>query len=170
MSLWSPSNVIAGILLHLRRPFEVGDRIRFGEHEGEVVERALQFTRLQTERQIEVIIPNGLFLKAPVEQLSTRSGVIVGCAVRVGYHAPREAVELMLLEAAQRVVGITDDPMPFVRITGLDERAITYELCVHVARPQAKEHLLSELRSQIVDVFAEHELNPGEPRGLVAGR
>ncbi len=170
MSLWSPSNLLAGVVLNIRRPFEVGDRIRFGEHEGEVVERALQFTRLRTERQIEVIIPNGLFLKAPVEQLSTESGLIVGCEVRVGYQAPREAVELMLLEAAQRVGGITDDPMPFVRITALDERAITYELCVHMGKPQSKEHLLSELRSQIVDVFAENRVHAAEAPGISQGR
>jgi small-conductance mechanosensitive channel len=161
MSLWSPSNIFAGVVLSIRRPFGLGDRIRFGEHEGEVVELAWHFTRLRTAQQIEVIVPNGLFLKAPVEQLSTENGLIVSCAVRVGYHAAREMVELMLLEAAQRVGGITDDPMPFVRLAGLDERAITYELCVHMQKPQSKDHLLSELRSMIVDVFAENHVMTG---------
>jgi len=159
VSLWSPSNVIAGLILKIRRPFERGDRIRFGEHEGEVAEQTLLFTRLETSQQIEVIIPNGLFLKAPIEQLSTSSGLILSCAVRVGYHADREMVELMLLEAAQRVSGITEDPMPFVRIAGLDERAIAYELCVHTVQIPSKDRLLSELRSRIVDVFAENAVN-----------
>jgi small-conductance mechanosensitive channel len=161
MSLWSPSNILAGLVLNIRRPFAMGDRIRFGEHEGEVVEPAFLFTRLRTAQQIEVIIPNGLFLKAPIEQLSTDSGLIVGCEVRVGYHVAREMVELMLLEAAQRVGGITDDPMPFVRISALDERAIAYELCVHLPKPQAKDHLLSDLRASIVDVFAENRVMTG---------
>ena len=161
MSLWSPSNILAGMVLNIRRPFALGDRIRFGEHEGEVVEQALLFTRLRTARQIEVIIPNGLFLKAPIEQLSTAGGLILACDVRVGYHVAREMVELMLLEAAQRVGGVTDEPLPFVRIAGLDERAVVYEVCVHTPLVHDQERLLSELRERIVDVFAENRVMGG---------
>lgn len=158
MSFWSPSNIFAGLVLSIRRPFAEGDRIRFGEHEGQVVEQALHFTRLRTEQQIEVIIPNGLFLKAPIEQLSTASGLILGCGVRVGYHVKREMVELMLLEAAQRVQGLSQEE-PFVRIVELDERAISYELCVHLPEAGEKDRLLPELRARIVDVFAENGVN-----------
>lgn len=162
MSLWSPSNIFAGLVLTIRRPFAQGDRIRFGEHEGEVVEQALLFTRLLTSRQIEVIVPNGLFLQAPIEQLSTASGLILGCEVRVGYAVAREMVELMLLEAAQRVSGLSEEPAPRVRVLAIDERAITYELGVHTAQAREKERLLSELRARIVDVFAENGVNAPE--------
>ena len=161
MSLWSPSNLWAGIVLSIRRPFALGDWIRFGEHEGEVVEQDLRFTRLRTTRQIEVLVPNGLFLKAPIEQLSTTRGVILACEVRVGYHVAREMVELMFLEAAQRVGGITEEPLPFVRIAALDERAVTYEVCVHTERVHDRERLLSELRERIVDVLAENRVMTG---------
>ena len=164
MSFWSPSNIFAGLVLSIRRPFAEGDRIRFGEHEGQVVEQALHFTRLRTEQQIEVIIPNGLFLKAPIEQLSTAGGLILACDLRVGYQVKREMVELMLLEAAQRVGGLTEEPAPFVRIVGLDERAIAYELCVHVPEASEKDRLLPELRARIVDVFTENGVNaPAAP-------
>lgn len=161
MSLWSVSNLVAGVILAVRRPFERGDRIRFGEHEGEVAKVSLLFTRLRTSRQIEVIIPNGLFLKAPIEQLSADGGLILACEVRVGYGTPRDMVELMLLEAAQRVGGISEQPGPFVRIAGLDERAIAYEVCVHTPYPRQKDALLAEIRSRIVDVFAENGVMAG---------
>lgn len=165
MSFWSLSNLLSGMILGWLRPFGEGDWIRFGEHEGEVLERALWYTRLRTARQIEVIVPNGLFLRAPLEQMSTQGGLILVCPLRMGHGVPREQVERLLLEAAQQVTGLSDDPLPFVRVSGIDEGAIAYELCVHTPRPEAKERLLSDLRERIVDVFAERGLWAGGASG-----
>ena len=58
------SNVLAGILILLYRPFEIGSTIRVGGSEGRVTEIDLRYTHLEDEEGI-VLVPNGkLFTEA----------------------------------------------------------------------------------------------------------
>lgn len=60
------SSVTAGFILMFDRPFQVGDRITFGDHYGEVVEIGLRTVRLVDLEDNLVSIPNSQFLSAPV--------------------------------------------------------------------------------------------------------
>ncbi len=51
------SNLLAGILIILYSPFRVGDRIKVGAHEGEVVEINLRYTVIKNEGE-RILIPN----------------------------------------------------------------------------------------------------------------
>jgi small-conductance mechanosensitive channel len=51
------SNLLAGILIILYSPFKVGDRIKVGNYEGEVVEINLRYTVL-SEKGERILIPN----------------------------------------------------------------------------------------------------------------
>ena len=57
---------MAGIILLFDRPFSVGDRIRFDQTYGEVVEIGLRTVRVQTLDDNLVSIPNHLFLNQVV--------------------------------------------------------------------------------------------------------
>lgn len=48
----------SGVLLLLSNPFTVGDRIKVGDHEGEVLELQLRVTVLKTDAGDRVLIPN----------------------------------------------------------------------------------------------------------------
>lgn len=52
------SNIIAGIVLHIEKPFKLGDWIRIGEREGEIVEISWRATRLKTIEGNYIITPN----------------------------------------------------------------------------------------------------------------
>lgn len=56
------TSVTAGITLLVDRPFQVGDRITFGEYYGEVVAMGLRSVKLQTLDHNLVTIPNGRLL------------------------------------------------------------------------------------------------------------
>lgn len=60
------ASVMSGILLLFDRPFQVGDRISFGGHYGEVVEIGLRSVRVRTLDDDLVSIPNNQFLNDPV--------------------------------------------------------------------------------------------------------
>lgn len=55
-------SLIAGVILLMDRPFQVGDRIRFGSYYGEVTEMGLRSVRLATLDDNLVTIPNSKFL------------------------------------------------------------------------------------------------------------
>ena len=56
------ASVLAGITILLDRPFQVGDRVRFGDHYGEITAIGLRSVRLTTLDDNLVTIPNNKFL------------------------------------------------------------------------------------------------------------
>lgn len=60
------TSVMAGLMLLVDRPFQVGDRIAFGDYYGEVKQIGLRVVRLATLDDNLVSIPNSQFLTQPV--------------------------------------------------------------------------------------------------------
>jgi len=152
-------NVIAGYSMTYRRAFRVGDRIRVGEHIGDVEQRRLLVTHLRTPKNEEVIIPNSTILNGEVVNYSTmarKQGLILHTTVGIGYETPWRQVEAMLLEAAARTPGLLPEPSPFVLQKALGDFCVTYEINVYCAEPQAMNRLYTELHRSILDVFNEY--------------
>ncbi len=51
-------NIFGGLIIVLDRPFQVGDKIKVGDHYGEVTEIGLRATRIRTPDDNTVTIPN----------------------------------------------------------------------------------------------------------------
>lgn len=60
------SSLMSGILILVDQPFQVGDRVQFGETYGEVKEIGLRAVRITTLDDNEVTIPNNKFLTEAV--------------------------------------------------------------------------------------------------------
>ncbi len=60
------SSLMAGILILIDQPFQVGDRVKFEDTYGEVKEIGLRTVRIQTLDDNEVSIPNSKFLESEV--------------------------------------------------------------------------------------------------------
>ena len=60
------SNLMAGILLRVTKPFRIGDFIRVGDHFGRVSERGLFDTEIQSESRELIAIPNTFLISHPV--------------------------------------------------------------------------------------------------------
>jgi small-conductance mechanosensitive channel len=66
----SISNVLAGVLILLYRPFEVGDRIDIAGLAGTVVHVDLRYTALENERE-RILVPNSKMLTDPIRVAKT---------------------------------------------------------------------------------------------------
>jgi len=67
------ASLMAGLILLFDRPFQVGDRISFGDIYGEVVEIGLRAVRVQTLDDNLVSIPNHRFLNDTVSSANSGS-------------------------------------------------------------------------------------------------
>ena len=61
----SISNLLAGVMILLYRPFEVGDRIDVSGLSGTVVHVDLRYTELDNERE-RILVPNSKMLTDPI--------------------------------------------------------------------------------------------------------
>lgn len=62
-------SILGGAILVFERPYEVGDRIKIRDNEGEVVEIGVRTTTMLTDDHATVIVPNSLHLSEPFRNL-----------------------------------------------------------------------------------------------------
>ncbi len=91
------TSVLAGITLLVDRPFQVGDRIRFGDHYGEVVAMGLRSVKVMTLAHNLVTIPNGRLL---TDVVACGNAGALSMMVQLDFHI---GVEQDLLRARQIV-------------------------------------------------------------------
>jgi small-conductance mechanosensitive channel len=178
-SLGSPSvigNLVAGLSLAFRRAFRVGDRVRIGEHIGEVAQVRLLTTYLRSPKNEQIVIPNSIILNSEVVNFSTLAGdagLILHTNVGIGYETPWRQVEAILIEAARRTPGLRTDPEPFVLQRKLGDFAVDYELNAYTDDPARMLRLYSALHRNILDAFNEYgiqimtpayEQDPAQPK------
>lgn len=60
------SNAVAGVILIYRRAFQVGDRIKVAEVDGVVEDKLFLVTRIRTDRNEIVTLPNALLLSGQI--------------------------------------------------------------------------------------------------------
>jgi small-conductance mechanosensitive channel len=138
------------------RAFKVGDRVRIGDTEGDVISRDAFVVQLRTIKNVEVTIPNSLVLGSHVINQSAAArgaGLILHTSVTIGYDAPWRRVHELLRAAAAATPGIEADPAPFVLQTALNDYHVSYEINAHTRDAQRSAQLLSALRAAIQDQF-----------------
>jgi small-conductance mechanosensitive channel len=160
------ANMIAGYSLTYRGAFREGDRVRIGDHMGEVVNVRALSTQLRSPKNEDVNIPNSEVLGSTVVNYSSFSrekGVILHTDVGIGYDTPWRQVEALLLMAAGRTDGLEADPEPFVLQTQMGDFTVIYQLNAYCRDATRMLQTYSELHANIQDVFNEHEVQIMSP-------
>ncbi|WP_187275717.1 mechanosensitive ion channel family protein [Parahaliea aestuarii] len=153
------ANMIAGYSLTYRGAFREGDRVRIGEHVGDVVDVRALSTRMRSLKNEEINIPNSEVLASAVVNYSTfgrEQGIILHTDVGIGYDTPWRQVEAMLLQAAARTEGLEPEPPPFVLQTSMGDFTVVYQLNAFCRDAAAMMKLYSALHANIQDVFNEY--------------
>jgi small-conductance mechanosensitive channel len=143
-------NVFAGLSLQMERPFQVGDFVRVGLHQGRVLEISWRSTLLETPRREIITVPNAMIAKEAVTNFS-RGGQSVGIDLHVGtaFDAPPNLVKAEILDALSTVTAIAAVPPPFCGVAEFGDSAIKYLVRVHLddfgALPLAQDAIYSRL-------------------------
>jgi small conductance mechanosensitive channel len=105
-------NFLAGILILLNEPFEIGDEIRFKDFEGRVEDIQTRATLLRTYDGRRVVIPNAsLFIDSVTINTafdSRRSEVVVG----IGFGDDALKAEQIILDTLGKIEGVLKNPAP----------------------------------------------------------
>jgi small-conductance mechanosensitive channel len=153
------SQAMSGLVLMYSRALKPGDYVRIGETEGTVAELGMLSTKIRTNKDEEVTLPNGVVVGTTTKnfsRLASERGVVLYTAVTIGYDVPWRHVHEMLIAAARRTEGIGGDPPPFVLQTALSDWYVEYQLNVRLNEPQRRARVLSDLHANIQDVFYEN--------------
>lgn len=79
------SNVAAGVMLLIFRPFKIGDFIKTAGHAGVIKDLGLFVTEMATGDNVQIIIPNGQIWGASIENFSAHATRRVDMVIGIGY-------------------------------------------------------------------------------------
>jgi small-conductance mechanosensitive channel len=121
-------NFVAGLVILIERPFQVGDRIEIDKVAAEVWEIRSRATVLRTNDDVHLIVPNSRFITDTVVNRSyARPLYRCRAPVSVDNASDPRKVADALLEAARRCEGVLEDPAPSVRFRGFGS-GLSFEL------------------------------------------
>ncbi len=106
-------NMLAGILILIRQPFEVGDQIRVsGDHEGTVERIETRATLIRTYDNRRVVIPNSdiytdsVVVMTAFETARSQYDILIGCGDDI------DRARGIMCETVATVEGVLADPAP----------------------------------------------------------
>lgn len=129
----SLSNVAGGIMLLINKPFKIGDYILVGGVSGTVRQITILYTRLDSDSNQAIFIPNGQVSGAVVINNNTNGTRRVDMTFSISYEDDYEKARQVILQVLSRNEKILRDPAPTVRM--LEHAASSINI---VVRPWCK--------------------------------
>jgi small-conductance mechanosensitive channel len=125
----SLSNVFAGIMLSIDRPYKAGDWVEIDGKEGKVLDSNWRSTRILTRDDDIIYVPNSTMAKGNIVNLTDPTPEHL-CKRKIGieYSAPPNKVRNVLIEVMSHVDGVLPTPPPDVFLIDFAESSIAYEL------------------------------------------
>ncbi|MFQ5680146.1 MAG: mechanosensitive ion channel family protein [Gemmatimonadota bacterium] len=154
------SNVIAGILLILDRPFQVGDRIELWTAPqesgtwGDVVEIGLRATKIRNPDNVVVVVPNNEIMRRDIINYTT-SGPEIRLRVPIGiaYDADVELAKELILQVASEVGGVKAKPEPVVIVRSFGDSAVNLELRVWIEEARQRRAVADDVTERVKATF-----------------
>jgi small-conductance mechanosensitive channel len=166
------SNVIAGILLIIDRPFEVGDRIEVWSAPvnsatwGDVLDIGLRATKIRTTDNIVIIIPNNVIMTRDIINYTTitdeiRVRIPIGIAYDADVRKAKELITQVCLEL-DWVLSVPSPPKVVVKSFG--DSAVNLEARVWIKDPRRRIDTISHITDRVKEVFQDEGIEIPYPK------
>ena len=154
------SNLIAGVLLIVDRPFEIGDRIevwnapRGSATWGDVIDIGLRATKIRTTDNIVIVIPNNKIMTRDIINYTLISDRIrVRINVGVAYDADVRKASEILVELAKTVEWVASEPRPTVVVRNFGDSSVDLQLRVWINDARKRMATISAVTDGIKTAF-----------------
>lgn len=127
------SDLAAGFMLILFRPYKLGDYVDIGGTTGTVKDLNLFVTELSTPDNVQIIVPNGQSWGAIIQNYSHHDTRRVDLVFGIDYGDDANAAMKVILEQVAADTRIMSDPEPWVRVTNLGDSSVDLTLRVWCA-------------------------------------
>jgi small-conductance mechanosensitive channel/CRP-like cAMP-binding protein len=123
------ANIISGISLQISKPFRVGDWLILDNHRAEVVELNWRSTKLRTNDDVYLDLPNKTVVTHTITNLSYPTKVHANrIRISFDYGTPPNVVRELLVRAAASAPGVLEAPPTKVFLKEFGESGIIYEI------------------------------------------
>lgn len=124
------SNVAAGVMIIVFRPFKIGDFIAVDDEIGTVKDITLNYIELANLQNLQIIIPNSNVWGNTITNYSANPERRVEWSFGVGYGANLAKAEKVILETIMADERARTDPDPFIQVNNLGDSSVDFQVRV----------------------------------------
>ena len=118
------SNVAAGVMLLIFRPFKIGDYVQVAGEAGTVKALSLFVTELATPDNVQILIPNGQVWGSSVTNFSHHATRRVDIVMSIAYDDSIETATTSCRKVIGEESRIHSDPEPFIAVGELADSSV----------------------------------------------
>ncbi len=118
------SDIAAGVMLIIFRPYKVGEFVDIGGTSGTVKELNIFVTELVTPDNVQIILPNGKAWGAVVTNYSAHDTRRLDLTFGIDYGDDADKATQIILDVANADSRIHKDPEAWVRVTNLGDSSV----------------------------------------------
>ncbi|MGD2023844.1 MAG: mechanosensitive ion channel family protein, partial [Desulfobacterales bacterium] len=165
------SNLIAGILLIIDRPFEVGDRIEVWSAPagtatwGDVIDIGLRATKIKTTDNIVIIIPNNEIMVRDIINYTTITEKIrLRINIGIAYDADMQTAKDIILSVADATEWVAKEPPPVVVVKNFGDSSVDLQLRVWIDDARKRMRTISNITDRVKTAFDEQGIEIPYPK------
>ncbi len=161
------ANLFSGVFILADRPYKLGDYVNLdGGERGKVTHIGIRSTRILTNDDIEVTIPNGVIGNGKVvnESGGSHHKMRIRLNVQCAYDADLDCVEEVLAKLALEHPEICSYPAPRVRVRSFGDSGINLQLMGWIEEPKDRGRITHLLYKNIHSTFKELDLEIPYPK------
>jgi len=155
------ANLFAGIFILADAPYKLGDFVILDNGErGRVTDIGIRTTRLLTQDDIEITIPNAVIANSRIvnETGGPHEKERVRVTVSVAYGSDVDRVRAVLLECAKEVDHVCTEPAPRVRFREFGDSGLKFQLLAWIDEPVLRGRVLDDLHTRVYKRFNEEQI------------
>lgn len=122
------SNVAAGVMILMLRPYRIGDRVEIHGRSGKIKDLDLFHTTVVDYDGLTLVYPNGKVFGELIVNVDNSGRRRIDLAFGVDYENDLDLALRLLLDCASDDARILKDPEPWSRVTGLEDSTVTVTL------------------------------------------
>lgn len=124
------SNVAAGVMLLLFRPFKIGDYIEGGGLAGTVKGITLFVTELATPDNVQIIAPNSQLWGSAIKNYSFHPTRRVDIVIGIAYEDEIDKALAAIVDECKKDSRVQADPAPMAAVTDLGDSSVNFTVRV----------------------------------------
>ena len=165
------SNLIAGILLIIDRPFEVGDHIEVWSAPagtatwGDVIDIGLRATKIKTTDNIVIIIPNNEIMVRDIINYTTITEKIrLRINIGIAYDADMQTAKDIILNVADSAEWVAKEPPPVVVVRNFGDSSVDLQLRGWIDDARKRMRTISTITDRVKTAFDEQGIEIPYPK------
>jgi small-conductance mechanosensitive channel len=121
-------NLISGVLILMRKPYDRGEYIATNDIEGYVEDIELRVTTIRSLEGVLTLVPNADIYRSPLTNLTRRGTRRSLVNVGIDYRDDHVLAKDVLLQATKSVPEVMEEPPPRVFLVGLGDSSVDYSI------------------------------------------